>query len=62
MINKVKSYLLVDFYTPNVSFWSPTNISGKCLDAMVVEETTNEFKEQPPVYFLSSYKLTLEKE
>lgn len=29
---------------------------------MAVEETTDEFKEQPPEYFLSSYKLTLEKE
>lgn len=37
------------------------NISGKCLYVVAVEDRTNEFKEHPPEYFFSSYKLTLEK-
>lgn len=31
------------------------------MDVVAVEDRTDEFKEQPPEYFPSSYKLTSEK-
>lgn len=31
------------------------------MDGIAVEDRTDKFKEQPPEFFLASYKLTLEK-